>query len=215
MYFDENTWLLNHPVFRSLSDAAEAPGILVSYVEGFAPVVNSVPAFLHLTLTRGDHDARILLREIWNDELGLSGTKAHPVLFDELHHAVTSRWGSNRDIQAFGVDACVRMIQLCGSGSWPIGVAAMKAHESQFPTAYGSILPTMDQLLGSSSEFFRVHSYADVEHSKAGSQLLRRGISERVVSATEADQAFEHSTEILRNLMDAIWRASNGSTATV
>ena len=103
MYLDRETWLVSHPVFRCLGSEASEPQVLVSYGEGFAPVVNSVPAFLHLTLSRADGRASVLLREIWNDELGLSGTKAHPVLFDELHQAVTVRWGSNESAQQFGV----------------------------------------------------------------------------------------------------------------
>ena len=204
------TWLANHPVFLNLANEAGDPRALVSYAEGFAPVVNSVPAFLHLTLSRANGRANVMLREIWNDELGLSGTKPHPVLFDEFHRAVTARWGSNTQVQQKGIAAAVQMIQLCGSGPWPIGVAAMKAHESQFPVAYTTILPAIEKLLGVGSEFFRVHSQADVEHSKAGDELLRWGIAERIVPAADAEKAFERSTLVLRGLMDAIWQSARG-----
>jgi len=207
------TWLVSHPVFRSLTDENQAASVLPSYVEGFAPVVNSVPAFLHLTLSRADAKANILLREIWNDELGLSGTKAHPVLFDEVHQSVTARWGTKRDAQQYGITAAVQMIQLCGSGNWPIGVAAMKAHESQFPLAYSKILPTLSTLLGPVSEFFRVHSEADIEHTEAGDELLRWGISQGVVSEIEAEEAFDCSTRILRALMDDIWQNARAKSS--
>lgn len=209
MYPGAATWLVSHPVFRNFTEGAPEPQVLVSYAEGFAPVVNSVPTFLHLTLSRSDARASLLLREIWNDELGLSGTKAHPVLFDELYCVVTTRWGKNGRSQEHGIAAAIKMIRLCGSGKWPIGVAAMKAHESQFPTAYSTILPVMEGLLGMASEFFRVHSEADVEHTKAGDQLLRHGISEGIVSPADAEQAFESSTQILRELMDAIWQSAH------
>lgn len=202
------TWLASHPVFRGLASETVDSRLLVSYVEGFAPVVNSVPAFLHITMSRAQGNPSMLLREIWNDELGLSGTKAHPVLFDEVHQFVTTRWGSDIGVQSLGVAAAVQMIQLCGSGPWPIGVAAMKAHESQFPVAYGTALPALEKTLGPLAEFFRVHSHADVEHAEAGSQLLRWGIAEAVVTETEADEAFQYSTQILLSLMNGIWESA-------
>ena len=45
----------------------------------------------------------MLLREIWNDELGLSGTKAHPVLFDDLYRAVTARWGQDSALRSMAL----------------------------------------------------------------------------------------------------------------
>lgn len=212
MYPTTVTWLVNHPVFRGLASSVINERLLVAYVEGFAPVVNSVPAFLHVTMSRAQGKAAELLREIWNDELGLTGTKAHPVLFDDVHRAVTQRWGSHTSVQSFGVTAAVNMIQLCASGPWPIGVAAMKAHESQFPVAYGTALPALEKILGPPAEFFRVHSQADVEHTETGSQLLQSGIAEAIVSAIEADEVFERSTRILRELMDRIWESSQKGT---
>jgi pyrroloquinoline quinone (PQQ) biosynthesis protein C len=199
-------WLTEHPLFRGLATPGKVdPSLMVAYVEGFAPVVNSVPAFLHVTLSRADGKAKALLREIWNDELGLSGTKSHPVLFEELHAAVTSAHGRNEASQRVGIVAAGRMVELCGSGPWPIGVAAMKAHEGQFPSAYGSILPAMERSFGPLAEFFRLHSEADVEHTAAGAELLRMAIEEHVVTEAEADRSYVSSTDLLRTLMDGIF----------
>ncbi len=182
------------------------PQVLVAYVEVFAPFVNSLPARVHLTLSRADRKAASVLREIWSDELGLSGTKARPALFDQLHQSVVDRWGHNIDIQHVGVSAAVQMIQLCGSGPWPIGVAAIKA-ETQFMSAYKTIFPSVRKAVGPASEFFQVHSYADTKHH-AVDELLAWGISESVVTYDEAAEAYNHSTELLSGLMDSIWIAA-------
>lgn len=206
-----DVWLVDHPLFRALAVSPTNPGVLAAYVEAFAPVVNSVPAFLHVTLSRSNGRVASLLREIWNDELGLSGTPSHPVLFDQLHNAVVSKFGGNIEVQSLGVTAAGDMIHLCSSGPWPIGVAAMKAHESQFPASYTAILDNMEAMFGVAAEFFRVHSYADIEHTKAATALLQQAIEAGVITIEEVDGAFYASTVILRNLMDGIWAATRTS----
>jgi len=175
-------WLSRHPVFSEFATYNARSSLLIAYVEGFAPMVNSVPAFLHLTMSRASGQAADLLRSIWDDELGMNGTRPHPVLFDDVYREVTGRHGHNSSAQRHGIAAAVEMVKLCGEGAWPVGVAAMKAHESQFPEAYSKILPAMSVALSNAAEFFEVHSVADVEHAEIGSQLVELGIQSGVVS---------------------------------
>jgi pyrroloquinoline quinone (PQQ) biosynthesis protein C len=210
MFDNVEIWLAKHPVFSALQGKTEDGAVLSAYAEGFAPVVNAVPVFLHVTLSRADAEACGLLRDIWNDELGVSGTAAaHPVLFDEVHRAFTSRWGPNLEAQRHGIKAAKAMIDLCSSGPWPIGVAAMRAHESQFPTAYSEVLDYLHREIGPAAEFFSVHSLADVEHSAVGRRLLERAVYERIATENEIVHTFDASTTILRNLMDSIWRCAH------
>lgn len=201
----QEIWLVRHRVFCEFATGSPRSSLMVAYVEGFAPMVNSVPVFLHLTMSRASVQAAELLRNIWDDELGVSGTRPHPVLFDEVHREITQRYGRCLLAQRYGVAAAVEMVELCGEGDWPVGVAAMKAHESQFPEAYGAILAMMSGALGSGAEFFEVHSVADVEHTELGRRLIDLGIESGVVSEDEMENTFRRSTDILRGLMDSVW----------
>ena len=200
-----DAWLQEHSVFRALRGREHPEQLWPTYVEAFAMVVYSVPAFLGVTLARADENSLPLLSEIWSDELGTSATAAHPVLFQRLRDAVVARYGARPEMHAIGLEAAAKMTRLCASGPWPVGVAAMKAHESQFPTAYGSILGVAREEWGAAAEFFDVHAAADVEHSRAGTEMLIAAEQRGVAPVSLIEKSYETSSALLKELMDGIW----------
>jgi hypothetical protein len=175
------------------------------YAEAAAPLVYTVPAFLGITFSRTDARAKEVLSEVWAEELGMADNLSHPVLFQNFYQSVTDRWGKYTHLQKIGVRAGIRMIELCSSGDWPIGVAAMLAHESQFPHAYESMLPAAKQDLGDAAEFFEAHSLVDLEHTETSSKLLDYALTNGIAKETEIEKSYSASVELLRSVFDAVW----------
>jgi len=205
----QEEWLVNHSVFAALREDQKVERVWPILAEAFAPLIYAVPSFLGITLARADSHARELLQQIWSDELGTANTLSHPVLFENFHRKVTSRWGYFPDVHEFGIKAATGMIELCGSGPWPIGVAAMKAHESQFPSTYASILARASKDLGEADEFFTVHAEADVEHSAAAQSLLEYSLKQKLVSEESLISSYNSSKSLIKTLVDQIWRYCN------
>jgi hypothetical protein len=130
---------------------------------------------------------------------------SHPVLFQKFHQSVTNRWGKYTSLQSLGVRAGIGMIELCSSGDWPIGVAAMLAHESQFPPAYESMLSVAKQDLGDDSEFFSVHALVDIEHTATSTRLLDYAVTSGIVNEKDIEQSYFASGELLRSVFDGVW----------
>ena len=197
-------WLIEHPFFAALrSDFSRNAWAM--YAEAAAPLIYTVPTFLGVTLARTDAKAREILSEVWAEELGMAENLSHPVLFQKFHQSVTERWGQYTHLQRFGVKAGIGMIELCSSGDWPIGVAAMLAHESQFPPAYQSMLEVAKQDLGDDSEFFDVHALVDIEHTATSTRLLDYAVNQGIVGDREIEESYVASGELLRSVFDGVW----------
>lgn len=197
-------WLIDHPFFVALREGF-SKNSWAMYAEAAAPLIYTVPTFLGVTLARTDAKAKEILSEVWAEELGMADNLSHPVLFQKFHQSVTSRWGKYTHLQRFGVRAGIGMIELCSSGDWPIGVAAMLAHESQFPPAYQSMLPIAKEDLGDDSEFFDVHALVDIEHTATSTKLLDYAVSGGFVKETEIEESYLASGELLRSVFDGVW----------
>lgn len=197
-------WLKDHPLFVHLAKG-NSDHAWAYLAEGMACLIYSVPAFLGITFAKSDAFSRKLIEDIWNDELGKGSVPAHPVLFEEFHGNATNKWGKFQNLHVYGIEAGTKMIKLCGSENWAIGMAAMKAHESQFPSTYGAILKSAKQNLGKDSLFFEVHSVADVEHSSMATKLIETAIQQNICSELKINEAYEKSKLILKNLFDSIW----------
>lgn len=198
-------WLESHPLFEGLVDS-NSGDLWAKTAEGMAALIYAVPSFLGITLAKSDAVSRPLLAGIWDDELGKGNLPAHPVLFENFHIKAISLWGKFPKLHSAGVQAAMEMIDLCGSDIWPIGVSAMKAHESQFPTAYSKILPRAIQLLGKEALFFEVHSLADIEHTSVASKLIYEAVSREIVTKEQILISYDKSKNILLTLMDTIWQ---------
>ncbi len=197
-------WLIEHPFFVALREGFSRHAWAM-YAEAAAPLIYTVPTFLGVTLARTDTKAREILSEVWDEELGMADNLSHPVLFQTFHQSVTARWGKFPHLQRFGVRAGIGMIELCSSGDWPIGVAAMLAHESQFPPAYESMLHVAKQDLGDDSAFFDVHALVDVEHTATSTKLLAYAVTSGFVTESEIEESYLASGQLLRSVFDGVW----------
>lgn len=197
-------WLIEHPFFVALRNSF-SKNAWAMYAEAAAPLIYTVPTFLGVTLARTDTKAKEILSEVWAEELGMAENLSHPVLFQKFHQSATDRWGKYTHLQSFGVRAGIGMIELCSSGDWPIGVAAMLAHESQFPPAYQSMLPVAKQDLGDDSEFFDVHALVDIEHTATSTKLLDYAVTSGIVRERELEESYFASAELLRSVFDGVW----------
>jgi hypothetical protein len=197
-------------LFDFICDRSASGRVWAVFAEAFFPLIYSVPTFLGVTLARSDSCSRPSLEDIWAEELGTKNNLSHPVLFEMLHRVATKRWGSFHQMHQYGIDTARQMISLCASGPWPFGVAAMLAHESQFPAAYSRILPRAREDLDSNALFFEVHSLADVEHTSHGRALLDDAVQRKIVTPERIRAAYDESTAILRHLADHTQEALRG-----
>ena len=204
-------WLIEHPFFVALRTGFPK-NAWAMYAEAAAPLIYTVPTFLGVTLARTDARAREILSEVWAEELGMAENLSHPVLFQKFHQGVTQRWGRHVHLQRFGVKAGIGMIELCSSGDWPVGVAAMLAHESQFPPAYESMLAVAKQDLGDDSEFFDVHALVDIEHTQTSTRLLDYALTNGLATEDEIEAAYFASAELLRSVFDGVCAEMNAAS---
>jgi pyrroloquinoline quinone (PQQ) biosynthesis protein C len=206
-----NQWLIEHPFFVALRTGFPKHAWAM-YAEAAAPLIYTVPTFLGVTLARTDTRAREILSEVWDEELGMADNLSHPVLFQQFHRGVTQRWGNYPHLHALGVRAGIGMIELCSSGDWPIGVAAMLAHESQFPPAYESMLAVAKQDLGDDSAFFDVHALVDIEHTETSTRLLDYAVSNGLAGDSEIEESFLASGALLRSVFDGVCAEMNAAS---
>jgi pyrroloquinoline quinone (PQQ) biosynthesis protein C len=196
----EEPWLVAHALFARLRDGDSIAWS--AFAEAFAPLIYSVPAFLGVTLAQADAAAYSHLREVWHSELGDDGGTAHPTLFERVHRAAVSAGSRHPQLRLAGVRAGAAMVATCSAGPWPIGMAAMLAHEGEFPAAYGSILIVADRRLGAAAEFFHVHAAADIEHAALARRMIGEAIAAGVASAAAVVNAHNRGRAILAELAD-------------
>jgi hypothetical protein len=193
-------WLVGHALFARMREGD--PIAWSAFAEAFAPMIYSVPAFLGVTLGQADEPAYSHLLEVWRSELGDDDRTAHPSLFETFHRAAVTTGRRHPALRDAGVDAGAAMVVACSGGAWPIGMAAMLAHEGEFPAAYGSILAVADHRFGAASEFFHVHAAADVEHAALARRLIGGAIAAGVATSAEVDSAHSRGRVILAELAD-------------
>ena len=92
-------------------------------------------------------------------------------------------------------------------GSAPAALGALYAYESQFPAVAAEKSRGLRAHYGirskSAHEFFRVHTFADVEHSAAERRLLRSYLAEGATAGRDAERG-------LRDSLGAWWGFLDG-----
>lgn len=197
--------LLRHPFYTAWSKGELPIETLRAYAGQYYHFEVNFPRYVAGAYSRitDPHDRRVLLDNLVDEE-GRSPT--HPELWLDFARAIGARappslpsGPTRRLLETYERHAL--------GGSAPAALGALYAYESQFPEVAAEKsrgLRAHYRIRSKSAhEFFRVHTFADVEHSAAERRLLHRYLSG---SATEGRQAERG----LRDSLDAWWGFLNG-----
>jgi len=197
--------LLHHPFYTAWSKGELPMETLREYAGQYYHFEVNFPRFVAGAYARiTDPSSRRVLLENLVDEEGRSPT--HPELWLDFARAIGAprtmprpTGPTRRLISAYERHA------LHGSAAGALG--ALYAYESQFPEVAAEKSRGLREHYTIRSkaahEFFRVHTFADVEHSAAERRLLRGLLQDHPGAGREAERG-------LRNSLDAWWAFLDG-----
>jgi len=168
--------LLKHPFYSAWSNGSLPIETLREYAAQYYHFEVNFPryvagAYAHV---QRPEDRRVLLENLVDEE-GRSPT--HPELWADFAHAIGVRALNGRPSPA--TRRLLRVYEgRAVRGSAPSALGALYAYESQFPEVAREksrgLRENYDIRSKAAHEFFRVHTFADVEHSAAERHLLSR-----------------------------------------
>jgi len=202
--------MLSHPFYQAWTEGRLPLDTLRAYARQYFHHVEAFPRAVSAVHSAcPDRDGRRMLAENLAEEEGLeAGKQDHAGLWlmfaagiGESEDAVRAQ-ELNAETQAL-IDTFRRLSRR----SYPSGLGALYAYESQFPAVAIAKIGGLIDRYGISSEetlrFFRVHESADVEHSSVCRSLLDRLPEEEKAEAVAAGE----------ELAGALWNFLSGVEA--
>lgn len=203
--------LLKHPFYVAWSMGEVERSTLQEYAGQYYQFERNFPRFVAGAYGRIEDPAgRRTLLENLNDEEGRDPT--HPELWLRFAEGIgTSRAAVTRARVRSETRALLSNYERWTlAGSAPEALAALYAYESIFPEVAAEKARGLQEHYGvhdpRSLEFFRVHTEADVAHSRAERALLGRALKASPARRREAERA-------TRATVDAWWKFLDGFTA--
>ncbi|MGA8710748.1 MAG: iron-containing redox enzyme family protein [Thermoplasmata archaeon] len=192
--------LLQHPFYTAWSKGELPIETLREYAGQYYHFEVNFPRYVAGAYARilDPRQRRVLLDNLVDEE-GRSPT--HPELWQDFSRAIGARVPPGRPtgptrrlLAAYDRHAL--------GGSAPAALGALYAYESQFPEVAAEKSRGLRAYYGIRSkaahEFFRVHTFADVEHSAAERNLLRSYLAGDAAAGRAAERG-------LRDSLDAWW----------
>lgn len=193
--------LLKHPFYRAWSEGNVKREDLLSYAGQYHHFESNFPRYVAGAYARLERpaDRRVLLENLIDEE-GRSPT--HPELWVDFARSLGATWEANAPPKARpatrGLCRTYEDLTL-GHGTAAAALGALYAYEAQFPKVAAEKSRGLRAWYGirskSAHEFFRVHSVADVAHSRAERGLLSREIANSPAAARDAGRAVSQTLE--------------------
>jgi len=197
--------LLKHPFYVAWSNGDVPLPTLQSYAAQYYQFEVNFPRYIAAAYShlRRPADRRMLLENLMDEE-GRSPT--HPELWLDFARAIGAGAPAGRPS-----GPTRRLLQTYErhtlEGSAPAALGALYAYESQFPAVAAEKSQGLRAHYGirskSAHEFFRVHTFADVEHSAAERRLLRSYLRGSSSAGQDAERG-------LRDSLGAWWGFLDG-----
>jgi len=197
--------LLHHPFYTAWSNGDLPLETLRSYAGQYYHFEVNFPRYVAGAYARVERprERRVLLDNLVDEE-GRSPT--HPELWLDFARAIgvrgqpaPPRGPTRRLLETYERHAL--------SGSAPSALGALYAYESQFPEVAAEKSRGLRAHYGIRSkaahEFFRVHTFADLEHSAAERRLLQGYLRSSATAGKDAERG-------LRDSLDAWWGFLDG-----
>jgi pyrroloquinoline-quinone synthase len=202
--------MLNHPFYQAWTEGRLSLDTLRSYSRQYFHHVEAFPRAVSAVHSAcPDRDGRRMLAENLAEEEGIeSGKQDHATLWLMFAGGLGEGEAKVRE-QALNLEtlALIDTFRRLSRKSYASGLGALYAYESQFPGVASAKIEGLIDRYGISEEgtlrFFRVHEYADVEHSAVCRELLDR--------LPEAEQA--EAIAAGEELAGALWNFLSGVEA--
>jgi pyrroloquinoline-quinone synthase len=202
--------MLSHPFYQAWTEGRLTLDTLRAYARQYFHHVEAFPRAVSAVHSAcPDRDGRRMLAENLAEEEGLeAGKQDHAGLWLMFAAGI----GETEDaVRAQELNAETRALidtfRTLSRRSYPSGLGALYAYESQFPAVASAKIEGLIDRYGISSEetlrFFRVHESADVEHSSVCRSLLDRLPEEEQAEAVAAGE----------ELAGALWNFLSGVEA--
>jgi pyrroloquinoline-quinone synthase len=202
--------MLSHPFYQAWTEGRLPLDTLRAYARQYFHHVEAFPRAVSAVHSAcPDRDGRRMLAENLAEEEGLeAGKQDHAGLWLMFAAGI----GETEDaVRAQELNAETRALidtfRTLSRRSYPSGLGALYAYESQFPAVASAKIEGLIDRYGISSEetlrFFRVHESADVEHSSVCRALLDRLPEEEKAEAVAAGE----------ELAGALWTFLSGVEA--
>jgi pyrroloquinoline-quinone synthase len=196
--------LLQHPFYTAWSKGDLPIETLREYAGQYYHFEVNFPRYVAGAYSRIERpeDRRVLLENLVDEE-GRSPT--HPELWLDFARAIGARpppprpsLPTRRLLAAYSRHAL--------EGSAPAALGALYAYESQFPAVAAEKSRGLRAHYGirskSAHEFFRVHTFADVEHSAAERRLLTSYLRSGAAARRDAERGVRDSLEAWWGFLD-------------
>lgn len=201
----ERRHLLKHPFYTSWSRGTLPLETLREYAEQYYHFEVNFPRFVAGAYARIERpqDRRVLLENL-QDEEGRSPT--HPELWVDFMRSIGATVRERRPTPA--TRELLRVYeQNAVNGTAPSALGALYAYESQFPRVAAEKSRGLRDEYGirgkAAHEFFRVHTFADVEHSAAERRVLSRYLRGDPAAGTAAVRSVRESLAAWWSFLDS------------
>ena len=200
--------MLKHPFYQAWTEGRLSLDDLRAYARQYFHHVEAFPRAVSAVHSAcADRDGRRMLAENLAEEEGIeAGKQDHATLWLMFAGGLGEGEDAVRAQQLNGeTQALIDTFRRLSRQSYAAGLGALYAYESQFPGVASAKIEGLVDRYGISDEetlrFFRVHEYADVEHSNVCRLLLDR-LPE--VEKAEAVAAGEELAQALWNFLSGV-----------
>jgi len=196
--------LLQHPFYAAWSKGELPIETLREYAGQYYHFEVNFPRYVAGAYARvtSPKDRRVLLENLVDEE-GRSPT--HPELWLDFARAIGAPSPPSRPTAPTRRLLSAYERHTLG-GSAPAALGALYAYESQFPEVAAEKSRGLRAHYGIRSkpahEFFRVHTFADVEHSAAERRLLRNYLRSGALAGRDAERGLRDSLEAWWSFLD-------------
>ena len=200
--------LLCHPFYKAWSAGELTREDLRKYAQNYFHHVNEFPEYLQVFASRlqpGELRRAVLANR--DDEVGLHGSRPHSELWlDFVEGMGGERAGSEEPIAE--IESLTQQFHSAArQGAAEEALATFYAYESQVPRVAAEKARGLQAMYGADEktrEYFRLHTTADVYHSRVWKRQLTNAVEGNPAAAERALNAAENAAKALWTALDGI-----------
>lgn len=197
--------ILKHPFYQSWKMGELTRETLQEYARQYYKHVAAFPQYLsavHMQMNDAQ-DRRLILQNLMDEE---NGEKNHPELWLRFAEATGAKRENIETTPNTETTAFVNNFKFFASQSIVEGIAALYAYESQIPKVseekINGLVKFYDVKDERGLEYFTVHMQADIEHSAAERELIRKYAKD--------EETKKKVLEAVNKTLDAYWNMLSG-----
>ena len=198
--------ILKHPFYQSWASGKLTNGTMQEYARQYYMHVAAFPQYLSAIHSKIDdgNDRLLILQNLMDEE---HGPKNHPELWIKFAEATGVKRTDINCTPNPETSAFINNFKFITSQKTAVeGIAAMYAYESQIPKVSEEKIAGLVKFYGVTSEsgleYFKVHMQADIEHSEAERNLIRKYAKD--------PETQKRVLEAVKQTLDAYWLMLTG-----